>query len=80
MANSLREIFPLALVSEWGSQMTRRVPTKRRLYVKLNSILRTARAADWSRLAASAAAEIKYRKADSALRYALRIQILEAAE
>ncbi|WP_445505029.1 hypothetical protein [Microvirga sp. G4-2] len=57
-----------------------KVQTKRRLYVKLNSILRTGRAATWARDAASAVAEIRYRKADSATRYALRVQLLEAAE
>ena len=60
--------------------MQRKIPTKRRLYTKLNAILRTASAADWAKLANSAAAEINYRKQDSALRYALRHQILEAAE
>ncbi len=57
-----------------------KVQTKRRLYVKLNSILRKGSAATWARDAASAAAEIRYRKADSALRYSLRVQLLDAAE
>ena len=60
--------------------MKPKIKTKRRLYVKLNAIIRTGSASAWARQAASAVAEIKYRKADSALRYALRNQILEAAE
>lgn len=58
----------------------KKVQTKRRLYVKLNAIMRTGSAARWAIDARSAVAEIKYRKADSALRAALRNQILEAAE
>ena len=60
--------------------MKTKVQTKRRLYVKLNNAVRRGTAANWAREAAAAVAEIKYRKADSALRAALRNQILEAAE
>lgn len=55
-------------------------PTKRRLYVKLNAIIATASAADWAKAAASATAEIQYRERDTALRIALRDQLLHAAE
>ncbi|MBA1159369.1 hypothetical protein [Microvirga mediterraneensis] len=60
--------------------MKTKVQTKRRLYVKLNAIIRRGSAATWAREAHSAVAEINWRKADSALRAALRVQVAEAAE
>lgn len=49
---------------------------KRRLYRKLNRILRCA-GSNWPALAASAQAEVQYRVRSTALRYALRNQIRE---
>lgn len=80
MANISPNIFVLVRHMMTGKIMARKVQTKRRLYVKLNAIMRTASAASWAREANSAVAEIKYRKADSLLRAALRNQLLEAAE